>query len=89
MDNDYMRSSLELLMQKASHIIKVSELITYLGFPAPGTTLISDSSWAVCKVEKDQIATPNITTIKWANGQRQKNLKMSDYLALNYYYPKF
>jgi len=91
MDNDYMKSPLELLMQKADTFVEVDNKTTYLGFCAPGTTLTTQLNWAVCKVVYDVApgTFPRTGNILWANGQRQKVLTFSDYLTYNYSYRKF
>jgi hypothetical protein len=91
MDNDYMKSPIELLMQKADTFIEVDNKTTYLGFCSPKTTATTQASWAVCKVVYSVApgTYPRACSVLWANGQRQKNLKFSDYLTHSYSYRKF
>ena len=91
MDNDYMRSPLELLLQKADTFIEVDNKTTYLGFCAPKTTAKTEAAWAICKVVYDVApgTYPRTGDVLWANGQRQKNLKFSEYDLQTYTYRKF
>jgi len=88
-DIDYLRSPLELLLQKADTVLVVSELEQYLGFAAKETTSKAHASWAICKVIQSATTYPHTIDILWANGQRQKNLVFDDYATYNYTYPKF
>jgi hypothetical protein len=62
-----------------------------MGFCAPGTTLKTEKSWAICKVIYDVApgTYPRTGEVLWANGQRQKNAAFSDYLTHDYTYRKF
>lgn len=89
MDNDYMKSPLALLLQKADHVVEVDELTTYIGFCQPHTTGTDEEKWAICRVQYDQKDFSRNCTTMWANGQRQKKLVFDNYADYDYSYKKF
>ena len=78
------------LVAKADQIhVDSGGLVTYLGFAEKHCSGTGHAKWAICKITQSSATTPYDLSIKWANGQQQRNLVFDDRENYTYYYPKF
>lgn len=83
------RSAVHDLLEKADHIHYASALIMYLGFCLPGTTSTGEAKWSVCKIEATAAAFPYDQSVKWANGNRKRELIFTGFAGFSYQYKKW
>ena len=77
-------------LRAASDIVEeVSNLVTYLGFCAPGTIATSEAKFSILKIEQSGSALPIITTFKWATGICSFNLVWDDRATYEYKFKNF
>ena len=88
-DNSIFLSTVTLANRELSAIKEVTGATyetTYLAFGAKGVTALTESKFAVQRIQKT-IAT-GVTTFMWANGKQLRELPFNSPETLTYYYSK-
>lgn len=82
-------ADIDRIKAAADVIEEVDELITYLGFCAPGTTATNVPAWSILKIEQSGAVLPILTTQKWATGLCAYNLIWDNRAAYQYTFKNF
>lgn len=77
------------LKASADLIEEVSDLVTYLGFCASGTTGTDQPTWSVLKITQSGTVQPILTSFLWADGKCSYNKVWNDRAGYTYTYKKF